>query len=879
MKIKNYLFYCVVVVIFIFNTFSKAQNIVITNQTVCGGLFYNIPIANPVGFTTYTMFLSNSNTPFAYSPPIANESSFLPNAQLMFNAINVPKGVSVATISGYKSDIVGKVNEGIITVDGFLNDGWILDKNAFYRNSGINNPPVSLFFNYRYDNKFVYFAGRVVDNSIGTNPGADKVEIYLDAYNIDLTTLAGNYWRSIPQDQDSSKIKSARQIVIPMDSYLNPGFRKRSTNQIPSAYAWPNNNVTEIRDTSGILCVVRTFSGNSLPLYTSTNLTPTGINGLGYDFEIAVPLYNFFGLSSNYIIDPTTLNGYSFGFNITSNNSSGQIFHSLGTDNGNSYQNTASFGSVTFSESNPQAFSSFVGLVTITNLSLPAAPTLISSVGDCSTGLTISGILTSSISGSNSFWQANTLNVLTVNSISNVRVLDLPIPKELFYNTLFENGCWSETTTIPIIPAPLQNNGLTSVTVSLTACNFATFNASTTGIANQNYYWQTSISGISNALPSLEAYTITGAFEQTIYLKAQNTITGCWSEPLTVVGTPSTVPGITPEAIFASSLPGNCVGADVFYTTTASGSNAWFWQFTPDGESFSNNTNLANLTSSGMIYLRSKSNNCWSTALGTNININDVAIKTPEVIFNSSIAGNCVGADVFYTTTALGSSAYFWQSNANGTSNANNTKLFNSNTSGLVYLRNFSQGCWSSNAISYNVDLNNYTIPSPIVSNLTYFINENVSPLTVSGLNNLGTKWFMDANNASVLSTAPTPPTTEKGIKEYFVAYTLQNCVGPKSIISVDVKEPLISIPKLYGMTANGDGANEKFVVDNISSFTGNKVTILDKWGNIVFEKENYVNEFDGKSNGKDLPFGSYMYLVDLKDGKKPISGSIILSR
>lgn len=88
----------------------------------------------------------------------------------------------------------------------------------------------------------------------------------------------------------------------------------------------------------------------------------------------------------------------------------------------------------------------------------------------------------------------------------------------------------------------------------------------------------------------------------------------------------------------------------------------------------------------------------------------------------------------------------------------------------------------------------------------------------------------------------------------------------------------------------NGDNINDYFEIVGIQNFPGNSITILNRWGNKVFESRNYgissVPEFwDGKSNtgfllgDKDLPTGTYYYVLELGNGEKPIAGSIYLDR
>ncbi|TAF78085.1 MAG: hypothetical protein EAZ53_00455 [Bacteroidetes bacterium] len=802
MKIKNYLSFLAIALLCLVNEKSLAQtSIGVTSLSVCGNAFYNIPIVNPIKFTSYSMFLPNNTIPYAYAPAVARDANTLQDAKLMFNSSNIPTGITVATILGYRSDKVGKVPDNVISIDGFLSEDWRLDKNAYYnaKNSPSNvNFNTALYFNFKYDNNYVYFGGKVIDNTPAES--GDKVEIYIDPYNWDvISSPNGDYLGNFPMSSDSVYIKAARQMVIPMLSQGSTVFRKNGSSQ--AAYSWPTNGT---RDTIGIIVAVRTFTSESLPNYDDDNTNPIELKGSGYYFEVAVPFANFFGLNPNEKIDVSTLDGYSFGFNITSNDgtSDSQYFYNFNSDNGNSWNRTRPFGSATFSASDPQSASSFLGTVTIIGTVLPAVDASISSVGDCKSELTVSGIVTS-IAGAESYWQTNANNTIGSDPITNSKVLTLPIPNKVFINTLYANGCWSKTTIIEVKPSTL-NTVENKVNIAFPTCGFATFNASLVGIASRMYYWQTNNTITSSALTASNAYTISGSSLQSIYLRAQNTITGCWSDSLVTSATPNTTPPPAPDVTagidLLSSISGACVGktALVYYTKSVSGNNLWYWQTDPLG------------TSTGF------------------------------------------GNDTLLVTTST------------------------------AYLRNQLYGCWSDRSVGISVDLSDVVVPSPTTKNYTYFQNEATVPLALTSTNTLfGINWYVDSQTATPVQVAPTPTSTEIGTKNYFVSYTKGICESTKAPITVEIKELVVLIPKKYGMTPNGSGPaeNEKFEIDNITSFAGNKVTITDKWGNIVFEKENYDNSFDGKRDGKDLPFGSYLYIVNLNNGKTPLTGTLVITR
>jgi len=84
----------------------------------------------------------------------------------------------------------------------------------------------------------------------------------------------------------------------------------------------------------------------------------------------------------------------------------------------------------------------------------------------------------------------------------------------------------------------------------------------------------------------------------------------------------------------------------------------------------------------------------------------------------------------------------------------------------------------------------------------------------------------------------------------------------------------------------NGDGVNDFFQIDCISRFPNNVLRVYNRWGNIVFERQNYDNTWDGLSNGRAtiseqelLPVGTYYYILDLGDGSEPITDWLYINR
>ncbi len=67
-------------------------------------------------------------------------------------------------------------------------------------------------------------------------------------------------------------------------------------------------------------------------------------------------------------------------------------------------------------------------------------------------------------------------------------------------------------------------------------------------------------------------------------------------------------------------------------------------------------------------------------------------------------------------------------------------------------------------------------------------------------------------------------------------------------------------------VSPNGDGANDFFHIGGIDFYPNNRLCIFNRWGNQVLQQRGYKNDFEGRWNGKDLPDGTYYYVLELND-------------
>ena len=113
---------------------------------------------------------------------------------------------------------------------------------------------------------------------------------------------------------------------------------------------------------------------------------------------------------------------------------------------------------------------------------------------------------------------------------------------------------------------------------------------------------------------------------------------------------------------------------------------------------------------------------------------------------------------------------------------------------------------------------------------------------------------------------------------EYTLTYSL--CMKDHPTICAEAKVKIVILEDKpivihNGISANGDGVNDGFMIEHIEGYPKNNLKIFNRWGVLVYEKDGYSNNepFDGHSNGRatisadsKLPQGTYYYILEYED-------------
>jgi gliding motility-associated-like protein len=111
----------------------------------------------------------------------------------------------------------------------------------------------------------------------------------------------------------------------------------------------------------------------------------------------------------------------------------------------------------------------------------------------------------------------------------------------------------------------------------------------------------------------------------------------------------------------------------------------------------------------------------------------------------------------------------------------------------------------------------------------------------------------------------------------FYVTVTDENgCTATDSVLVEII--PGIVFPD--GITPNGDGINDVWIIDNISLFDDAVVEVYNRWGQMLFQSPpGYPEPWDGRFKGEDLPVGTYYYVIYSDNFEDPFTGPITIVR
>ncbi|MFN5911244.1 MAG: gliding motility-associated C-terminal domain-containing protein [Bacteroidota bacterium] len=134
--------------------------------------------------------------------------------------------------------------------------------------------------------------------------------------------------------------------------------------------------------------------------------------------------------------------------------------------------------------------------------------------------------------------------------------------------------------------------------------------------------------------------------------------------------------------------------------------------------------------------------------------------------------------------------------------------------------------------------------------------------------------WSWDLGDQSQ-STDQNPGNTYLVPGTYAVCLDVETATGCTDTLCQPVIVAPATVVAPNVITANEDGVNDLLAFQFLEFYPDNELVVLNRWGNTVFTKNSYTNDWDGG----DLTEGTYFYHLIVNDGEQEYKGFFQLVR
>ncbi|MEM7036867.1 MAG: gliding motility-associated C-terminal domain-containing protein, partial [Bacteroidota bacterium] len=131
-------------------------------------------------------------------------------------------------------------------------------------------------------------------------------------------------------------------------------------------------------------------------------------------------------------------------------------------------------------------------------------------------------------------------------------------------------------------------------------------------------------------------------------------------------------------------------------------------------------------------------------------------------------------------------------------------------------------------------------------------------------------------------STEVDPTHTYLDVGTFCIMLSASDSVGCTDMTQqcITVYREALTIPNTF--TPNGDGRNDVFEILGVTQYPNNKLQVFNRWGNLVYEKDQYANDWDGRNwrTNEPLPDGAYFYIfMPNSEGEEDLMGDVVIFR
>ncbi len=487
------------------------------------------------------------------------------------------------------------------------------------------------------------------------------------------------------------------------------------------------------------------------------------------------------------------------------------------------------------------------------NISVNALPVVAAINGNLAICVSGTSLLTNTTAGG--LWSTNSATVAAINASGLVTGLQ-PGTATISYTVNNNNGC------VSIVSKDIVVNALptvSSITGIQQVCAGSTSSFTST---TPNGVWKSSNTNIATINSSgLITGVVPGSVTITYTVTNGN---GCITEvtrDIIVLATP------TVSAITGIQLV--CAGSTTAFSSITTGG---VWSSTNNSVATVSVTGSVNGISSGNAtigYTVTNANGC-ATIVTRDITVNAV----PVIAAITGIQQICIGSTSQLSNTTSGGS---WSSSNSTIATISSAALVTSvslGTATISYSITNANGCTT--IVTRDVTVNALPVVTATSSLATVSKGLTVQLQAItSGVTIASYSWSpSQILNSSIIANpvARVPDNTTFVV----VVTSTQGCTASASVSVIAIEDFHVEPTNVF--TPNGDGINDRFVIKNLDQYPNNKLQIFDRNGKVMYEKNNYGNDWDGSLNGVKLSKDTYFYVLTIK-GQIVKKGTITLVR
>lgn len=459
----------------------------------------------------------------------------------------------------------------------------------------------------------------------------------------------------------------------------------------------------------------------------------------------------------------------------------------------------------------------------------------------------------------------------------------------IYYVAVYDGSC--ESLRSPVI-VTVEPTPAAPGTMGAAGCSPASVVLTATGSPDGNYRWYdvpsggSPLAGEQNSAFSTPVLTSTTSYYVSVVDGA------CESSRSEVIANISVVPS-PPSATAASG----CVGTSVVVDAAGGADGQYRWYTvvtggTPMAGEVNGQLNTPALTVSTSYFVAINNGNCESAR--TEVIAGVVAVPSAPVVSNPPTA--CPLASVTLTASGGVNGNYRWYDGSTPIPGEANSTVVVTPAASKTYHVALVNGACESAKSQIAVTVAACTPPTilsttsspyaegPVTIDLRPLISDpennlDESSLQVEGSLASGAPFTLNGFILTIDYAGVLYPGSE--VLTLRICDLTFNCTT--QVVTIELSAELVVYNAL---SPNGDNKNDVFIIGNIDNRPDtreNKVIILNRWGDVVFEVANYDNDtraFRGRNrNGNELPAGTYYYRIEFLSGGEAMTGYLSLKR